>query len=204
MSDAAAQQVWYAAFGSNLNPARLARYLAGGRPPGANRDYEGCRDPRPPSRTRAIDIPGELRFGGVSRVWGGGMAFYVPGGTGVVHARAYLLRAEQFADIVAQETRQPVGRALALAEKGPTHHGLSETYDVVLDLGRLDGHRVVTLSSSREHDPNPPSVAYLRTMVEGLAEGFDLDEDARVAYLAAAGGMAPAWTAARIRELLRS
>lgn len=202
MTGQAGPRVWYAAFGSNLSPARLACYLAGGRPPGAERDYEGCRDPSPPTRSRVIDLPGHVQFGGASRVWGGGMAFYVPGDAGRVHARAYLMRLEQFGDLVAQETRQSVGRELVLAEAGHTRHGLSAVYDVVLDLGRLDGERVVTLTSSRDQVPNPPSAAYLRTMMDGLAHGFGLDEEARIAYLAAAGGMAPAWSPERLRTLL--
>lgn len=193
--------VWYAAFGSNLSTARLACYLEGGTPPGAAREYEGCRDPAPPREHRAIAIDGTLRFAGASRVWGGGILFYDPGGKGEVHARAYLLRLEQFGDLVAQETRQPVGRPLVLAETGPTRHGLSKVYDVVLDLGELDGHRVVTLSSVRQHPIRPPSEAYVRIVLDGLAEGFGLDVEARVVYLARIAGMAPVWTEDGLRAL---
>lgn len=195
--------VWYAAFGTNLSRERLACYLEGGRPRGAARSYEGCRDPAPPRAERALSIPGRLRFAGESRVWGGGMAFFANGGEGEVHARAYLLRLEQLSDLVAQETRHPVGRNLALAEKGPTLHGMSKVYDVVLDLGELDGLRLVTLSSSRDHPLNPPSEAYLRTMSDGLTDGFGLGAEARIAYLAGIAGMAPAWKAIELRNLLQ-
>ncbi len=194
--------VWYAAFGSNLSPARLSCYLRGGTPPGAARVYEGCRDPAPPREQRVITLSGSLRFGGTSRVWGGGMLFYDPGGPGEVHARAYLLRLEQFGDVVAQESRQPVGGALVLAENGPTRHGLSEVYDVVLDLGELDGRRLVTLSSTRDHPLNAPSEAYVRVLLSGLTEGFALDDRARVAYLARIVGMSPAWSEETLRRLV--
>ena len=36
--------VWYVAYGSNLRAARFGCYLAGGRPDGACRTYDGCRD----------------------------------------------------------------------------------------------------------------------------------------------------------------
>ena len=68
------------------------------------------------------------------------MAFFTsdaggPAG-GAVHARAYLLRLEQLGDLVAQEARQPVGTDLVLEPDGrPTRHGLSRTYDVLLDVG---------------------------------------------------------------------
>jgi len=193
--------VWYAAFGSNMSSARLACYLAGGVPHGASRVYEGCRDPTPPREHRSITIAGRLRFAGESSVWGGGMAFYTPGDEGVVHVRAYLLSLEQLADLVAQETRHPVGKTLVLAEHGPTRHGLSRIYDVVLDLGELDGHRLLTLSSSLDHPVNPPSEAYLRTMMDGLAEGFALNVEEQIAYLAGLTGMSPTWTLDELSRL---
>lgn len=194
--------LWYAAYGTNLLPARMACYLAGGWPHGASRADEGCRDPTPPRETRTLTVPGSVRFAGRSGVWGGGMAFLVPGGAGDVHVRAYLLRWEQLCDLVAQETRRPVGRTFALAAVGPTRHGMSEVYDVVLDVGTIGERRLVTLTSSRDHPANPPTAAYLRTMLAGLADGFGLDPDERVAYLARIDGVSPTWTRGSLRDLL--
>ena len=202
MNDAADPLIWYAAFGSNLSTERLSCYLSGGTPRGATRVYEGCRDPAPPREQRVITLAGSLRFAGASSVWGGGTLFYDPRGEGEVHARAYLLRLEQFGDLVAQETRQPVGRTLVLAATGATRHGFSQVYDVVLDLGELDGHRLVTLSSTRDHSTSPPSEAYVRMLLSGLADGFALDGEARVDYLARIDGMAPVWTEETLRRLV--
>lgn len=202
MSGAADSLLWYAAFGSNLSITRLHCYLRGGRPRGAARVYEGCRDPSPPREHRVIEVEGRVRFAGESRAWGGGTAFFAPGHGERVHARAYLLRQEQFGDLVAQETRHPVGAPLVLADQGSTRHGLSQVYDVVLDLGELDGVRLLTLSSLRDHPAKPPSEAYLRTMLDGLSDGFDLDVEERISYLAGLEGMAPGWTADTIRGLL--
>lgn len=187
--------VWYAAYGSNLSPARLACYLSGGRPPGALRHYDGCRDPSPPREHRPVELRGRLSFAGESGVWGGGMAFFTPGADGVVHARAYLLRLEQLGDLVAQEARRPTGVDLVLADdRSPIRHGLSRVYDVLLDVGDLDGHRLLTLTGTTVPPVNAPSAAYVRTMLEGLADGFGLDAGARVAYLAAAEGVSPPWS----------
>ena len=199
--------VWYAAYGTNLSTARLACYLSGGRPPGAARRYDGCRDPSPPRDHRPVELTGRLSFAGESGVWGGGMAFFTPGSTPgarhVVHARAYLLRLEQLGDLVAQEARHPVGTDLLLAGDGrPTHHGLSRTYDVLVDVGELDGHRMLTLTGTIVPTPNAPSASYVRTMLEGLADGFGLDADARVAYLASADGVSPRWTTQTLRRML--
>ncbi|MEV7028327.1 histone deacetylase, partial [Kitasatospora sp. NPDC093558] len=68
--------VWYAAYGSNLDAARMACYLAGGRPEGAVRDFPGCRDRRPARRDAATVLPGTLYFATHSPVWGGGRGFY--------------------------------------------------------------------------------------------------------------------------------
>lgn len=194
--------VWYAAYGTNLSTARLRCYVSGGRPSGAARHYDGCRDTSPPRDHRPVELGGRLSFAGESGVWGGGMAFFAVDGGGVVHARAYLLRLQQLGDLVAQEARRPVGTDLVLAVDGPTRHGLSRTYDVLLDLGELDGHRMLTLTGTSLPAANAPSAAYVRTMLEGLADGFGLDADARVAYLAAAGGVAPHWSVEALRRML--
>ena len=195
--------VWYVAYGTNLSTARLACYLSGGRPPGADRRYDGCRDPSPPQDARPVELRGRLSFAGESSVWGGGMAFFTSATGGVVHARAYLLRLEQLGDLVAQEARRPVGAELVLETDGrPTRHGLSRTYDVLLDVGALDGHRMLTLTGSRVPPARAPSAAYVRTMLEGLADGFGLDADDLIVYLAAADGVAPHWTVDALRRML--
>ncbi|MCY4726436.1 hypothetical protein NYO98_09105 [Nocardioides sp. STR2] len=131
------------------------------------------------------------------------MAFFTCDTGGVVHARAYLLRLEQLGDLVAQEARRPVGAALVLETDGhPTRHGLSRTYDVLLDVGDLDGHRMLTLTGSRVPPARTPSASYVRTMLEGLADGFGLDADNLIAYLAAADGVAPHWTVDALRRML--
>ena len=195
--------VWYAAYGTNLSPARLACYLSGGRPPGALRHYDGCRDPSPPRDHRPVELRGRLSFAGESGVWGGGMAFFTPGADGVVHARAYLLRLEQLGDVVAQEARRPAGADLVLADdRSPIRHGLSRVYDVLVDVGDLEGHRMLTLTGTTVPPANAPAAPYVRTMLEGLADGFGLDADERVAYLAAADGVSPPWTVDALDRML--
>jgi len=52
------RQVWYASYGSNTHVDRLAVYLTGGRPPGGARSCPGCRDPRMPTRSVAVELTG--------------------------------------------------------------------------------------------------------------------------------------------------
>ncbi|MEW2548617.1 histone deacetylase [Streptomyces sp. NPDC047002] len=82
MSGRAPERVWYASYGSNMRRARLAAYLAGGRPAGAARTYPGCRDPRPPAASVLLRLAGTLYFATESEVWTGGRAFYDPAARG--------------------------------------------------------------------------------------------------------------------------
>ncbi len=187
--------VWYLAYASNLSPQRFRCYLAGGRPAGSARTYEGCRDPSPPRQARPVWLPGALSFGGRSRVWGGAMAFYDPAATGRVAARAYLLTYAQFSDVVAQESRRPLGTPLVLGDEPDGRHPeLSNVYDIVLQLEPVGEVPRLTLTSGQLPPPAAPSSAYVRTILAGLAIGFGLAAEERVDYLLRARGVGGAWT----------
>lgn len=149
-TDGAPDRVWYTAYGSNLHRDRLTCYLAGGRPPGARRSYPGCRDHSPPLATVPVLLPGQLYFALESKTWTGGMAFYDPFDEGELPARAYLLTAEQFADIAAQEMYRAPGTDLDLtgvlrtgrAQLGPGR------YETLVCPGQLDGHPMLTFTAA--------------------------------------------------------
>jgi hypothetical protein len=219
-------QVWYAAYGSNLSRARFTHYLAGGRPDGAARTYDGARDASEPLGDVPIVLPGRVYFAWESPTWGGGIAFYDPdgsaaapassgadasgegGASGGVAARAYLLTGQQLSDVASQEMRRPVGRDLPLATLfresrtaviGP---GRYETLHVVAEL---DAVPVVTFTASWEHAAaplNPPVEAYLRTMATGLAESHGWHATRVCDYLLACPGLTPRWTRAALTELV--
>ncbi|HEY1180411.1 MAG TPA: histone deacetylase, partial [Phytomonospora sp.] len=142
--------VWYVAYGSNLSARRFSCYLGGGRPAGSLRTYEGCLDPTPARRSVPVWLQGHLRFGGASRVWGGGMAFYDRDGRGRVAARAYLVTLAQFGDVLAQESRRPAGTpyALGTAVDGRLP-GLGGAYDTVLHLGEAGGAPRLALAAAQ-------------------------------------------------------
>ena len=92
--------VWYVAYGSNLSQDRFACYLQGGQPAGARRSYPGCSDRTPPREVVGLRLPGRVRFGGLSRVWGGGLAFLdTEAGDGEVVARGYLIGTDQLDEV---------------------------------------------------------------------------------------------------------
>jgi hypothetical protein len=170
--------VWYAAYGSNLSRDRFACYLQGGTPAGAHRSYPGCRDRTPPRDMVALRLPGRLSFGGVSLVWGGGLAYLDPTAPGEVVARGYLVTTQQLDEVFELERR----------------------YDVRLTMADLDGTPVVAFASSAAHSPAAPGEPYLRTILAGLTDGL-LDEDDAVAYLLSLPGVSLGWTPGAIRAL---
>lgn len=171
--------VWYVAYGSNLSQDRFGCYLRGGQPSGAHRSCPGCRDQTPPREVIGLRLPGRIRFGGVSRVWGGGLAFLDPAADGEIVARGYLVGIEQLDEV----------------------HALERRYDARSMVGNRDGLPMVALTSTERHEPAAPSAAYLRTILGGLTDGL-LDESAAIAYVLGAEGLTPGWDADGIRSLL--
>lgn len=182
--------LWYAAYGSNLDRDRFTTYLSGGRPIGAARHYPGARDPRPPSDDRALRLPGRIFFAGRSLTWGGGMAFYDPDAEGTVYARAYRITAGQFSDLAAQEMRREPGSDLDL---GPVlaarrHSYGPGRYETLHLVGELEQRPVLTFTAPVDHGlvSNPPAPDYLATITRGLRECHALSDEAVADYLDAA------------------
>ena len=158
--------------------ARAVRLLprpAGGRR-GARRTYVGCRD-RTPARgaTSALQPARRLTFAGAPRSGAGGLAFYDPAADGELAARAYLITFGQFSDVVAQEARAP-GRAADLVLGDPEHdrrgrrRPVSTRRSCTSTTARAP--RCSRSPRCRTSTPQPPSAAYLRTMLDGLDEAF--------------------------------
>jgi hypothetical protein len=203
------QQVWYVAYGSNLSRNRFRCYVAGGQPAGGNRDYPGCRDPSEPERVESLEVPGALFFAGRSGVWGGGMAFYNGRGSGRVACRGYLVTADQFADVAAQEMRRPPGGEFArdlaglLPDVESVHTMGPGRYETVTRLGVLDGVPLFTVTHADvgDLDPAAPTAPYLQWIATGLREAHGWSGERIGAYLAAAPGALGAWTAEEITAL---
>ncbi|WNI19666.1 histone deacetylase [Actinacidiphila sp. ITFR-21] len=190
-----------------MHTSRLRCYLAGGRPPGASRTYPGCRDPRMPLRSVAVDLPGSVYFATESPVWTGGRAFYDPDAPGRVLARAHLVTTAQFADIAAQEMYAPPGHDLDLTQvltEGRARLGPGR-YETLVRPGELDGFPVLTFTAPwlmGDVKWTQPSAGYLRHLAAGLLEAGAWDLASVAAYLADLPGAAGHWTAAEVRLLV--
>lgn len=203
-------RLWYAAYGSNMHPERLARYLRGGTPPGGRRAHPGCRDPRPPERAVPVMLRGLVYFATESDVWGGGRAFYDPDAPDEeAPAHAYLVSRGQFSDIAAQEMGRLPGDDLDLSgvlRSGRARFGPGR-YETLVRAGTLDGLPVLTFTAprpfrSRALPPNAPSAAYLRHLGAGLMASHGWDAARAAAYLASRPGAREVWTPEAIAELL--
>jgi hypothetical protein len=188
------QRIWYIAYGSNLSRERFCYYLRGGRPDGAERDYPGCRDTSDELESFGLLITGGLYFAGRSSGWRGGMAFYDPEAPGEVAARAYLITAEQFVDVLAQETLRSPGMALDLtpAFRGDRYSNGVGGYSILVRVGCRRGVPLVTFTRDRRSASTlvAPTVLYLAAMATGLREahGWSLTQIDR--YLSALPGAA--------------
>lgn len=208
--------VWYVSYGSNMRLDRLARYIRGGRLPGTDVVYPGCRDTRMPARSVPVILRGAVYFATESPVWGGGRAFYDPTAhdptdptaRGRTLARAHLITVAQLSDIAAQEMYRKPGADLDLS--GALAHGRAVLgdgrYETLICPGRVDGVPAVTFTARwRMSDVTwrPPSGAYLRHLASGLVEAGAWDVDTVAGYLAGRPGAAGHWTAREVAELIR-
>jgi hypothetical protein len=188
------KHVWYVAYGSNLSRERFCHYIRGGRPDGSERDLPGCQDTSDPLDSFGVMIDGGVYFAGHSSGWRAGMAFYDPGATGEVAAKAYLITAEQFVDVLAQETRQSPGITLDLAPafRGSRYSEGVGGYSILVRVGERRGVPLVTFTRDPDTAPDlaAPSAAYLTAMATGLREAHGWSHGQINRYLSALPGTA--------------
>ena len=203
--------VWYVAYGSNLEQGRFRCYLEGGVPTGGRREYVGCSDPTEPRDDAAVELPGRLVFAGSSTVWGGGMAFYDPTGSGRVAGRAYLLTRHQLADVVAQEMRRaPDGafarRLVAALSEVETVRVLGPgRYETLVRLRDVRGLPAFTVTCEDVDglEPRPPTAPYVRVIAAGLRSAHRWSSRQVVDYLVSAVGVDGAWARADLERVVR-
>jgi hypothetical protein len=215
MSDAAARDsqapstelVWYASYGSNMNPQRLSCYLHGGAPDGGVMTLPGCRDITPPRKSVPLLLPGLLYFATESAVWTGGRAFYDPDIADHTAAHAYLLTAAQFSDIAAQEMYREPGTDLDFSTAlGPGRARFGPgRYETLVCAGTRDGYPILTFTAPwgcRDVPGNPPAAAYLQHLARGLIASHGWTVQRTATYLATRPGADLTWTTGSVVALL--
>jgi hypothetical protein len=142
-----------------------------------------------------VDLPGTLYFAGDSPQWGGGVAFYdhedLRGGP--TAARAYLVTAEQFADVAAQEMHRvpqpgdPLAEVVVDGIEGGRHHVGPGRYETLVEVGRMDGAPMLLFTAPDGVDAvehTAPSPAYVEMLGTGLRESRQWREQDVADYLA--------------------
>ena len=187
------QRIWYVAYGSNLSRERFRTYLRGGQPDGSRRNYPGCRDTSDELDSFGLRITGGVYFAGRSSGWGAGMAFYDPEAPGEVAARAYLITAEQFVDVLAQETLRSPGMALDLtpAFRGDRYSDGVGGYPILVRVGCCRGVPLVTFTRDRRSASSlaAPTTVYMAAMATGLREAHRWSRTQIDRYLSALPGV---------------
>jgi hypothetical protein len=144
--------VIYAAYGSNLLTERLLAYIKGGSFRGIT-SHTGCPDKTEPVSFGWKKVPYRVYFGKHSPHWGGGVAFLYPEiePNPEYHAvvRLWKMTREQYDCVKSQE---------------------GSWYEGEIKLGTLDGLDILTFTSSKKFNHNPPSKLYLDVLKEGLKE----------------------------------
>ena len=154
------EHVWYVSYGSNMLFERFRYYIEGGSYKGS-KPRKPCRDPSLPPIKKAIEIPYDMYFGNFSGSWeDGGVSFLDVSREGSSYGLAYLITKEQF-DHVSREENS--GRE--------TCDGFG-WYENIIDLGMMDGFRVLTVTNRNIRPYNEPCKDYLDTLREGLRKNW--------------------------------
>lgn len=99
--------VWYAAYGSNMCTERFACYIQGGFCKDNGRHYAGCSNKTLWAGTYFTEVRGSVCFGNHTASWGGGVAFYRDSSCGKAIVRLYRIKRSQLHEIQAQEGNSP-------------------------------------------------------------------------------------------------
>jgi hypothetical protein len=137
------------------------------------------------------------------------MAFYDGRDNGRVACRAYLITADQFADVAAQEMRRPPGGEFARDLAGllpgveSVHTMGPGRYETVTRLGALDSRPLFTVTHAdmTELDLAAPTSTYLSWIAAGLREAHAWSAERIGSYLARSPGAAGYWTPEEITAL---
>lgn len=195
---------WYVSYGSNICEDRFLCYIYGEMPGGSDKKERGCADKTAPKRSAGLELTYPLYFAGKRSKWGkGGVAFI---GDELVEAertvaRKYLITAEQFTEVVAQENNQPdlqvdLQQVMRMGRQTIT----DGWYGTIMYLGVKDGFPMFTFTTNTPMSQatfNKPAASYLTMIARGLRE-LGLTYNEIVSYFLRKRGIAKHFTAATL------
>ena len=189
--------VSYFCYGSNLKRSRFMTYLCGGRPPGAETVINpGARDQTPPLDSRPVRLNYELYFAGHSKWWNAAPAFIRPArGDEFTYGRSYRIFYDQFNDVVAQECGKPVDGSCLVPPLGDLVRAKefelpgNLLYGRLLYVGDDNGFPLLSFTTNRKLAAGPPSRPYLKIIISGLRETYQMTDAEICDYLGRASGI---------------
>jgi len=202
------EYIWYASYGSNILEERFLFYILGGKPIGSTKEYIGSKDKTFPIKNEEIYINSELYFAKKSSTWnGGGVCFININFDKQIQTlgRMYLITKEQFLDIVRQETGTE--NSLNFDIKDVMNNGFSivkerSWYVKIIYLGNQDDYPIFTISSEINFDPTKPDKNYLKTIIRGLQETYNLNEEEIKDYLITKRGIINNYTSDELLSII--
>lgn len=182
--------LWYVGYGSNLCRERFLAYVKGGKFRLGGKPCSGCCDMTFLDESKPFKIPHGLFFAKCAPGWEcGGVAFISlksePDQSGHTYGRMWKITRKQFSDVWAQEGKGWYDRKLLLG-----------TGD--------DGMPIITITCGSESPSSTPSANYLKTMVMGLGETYQLSDEAILQYLIEKPGIRHNMTKTGLLEIIRS
>jgi hypothetical protein len=178
------QYVWYASYGSNINPERFLCYIKGGQPEGSSQVEIGCKDTSLPVDESTFTIDRPLYFAKKAARWEAHGAAFIglhEDKENRTYSKKYLITVEQFLDVVKQENNG-IDFKIDLHEvqrKGSKVFQRHSWYGNILFLGEEGGFPIYTFTAPwdiNDVEWNKPSHAYLKTIIKGLSKDYIDDE----------------------------
>ncbi len=205
-------KVWYACYGSNLLKERFSCYIGGGRPANAKRVYPGCTNKTLPEKSKGITINGELYFAKSSKTWSGGGAGFIQSDFDKnikTLGRMYLITQQQFVDLVQQEIKfegdfdidlQQVIKNRSLDMKNNSWYGK------IIYLGEDEDSPIFTFTNEDylKDEINPPHEFYLKIIIDGLKETYQMSDTEIKTYLKNKEGIKGIPIEDKLPELIKS
>lgn len=204
-------KVWYACYGSNLLKERFSCYIGGGRPANAKRVYPGCSNKTLPEKSKGITINGELYFAKSSKTWSGGGAGFIKSDFDKnikTRGRMYLITQQQFVDLVQQEIKfegdfdidlQQVIKNRSLDMKNNSWYGK------IIYLGEDEDCPIFTFTNEDylKNEINSPHEFYLKIIIDGLKETYQMSDAEIETYLKTKEGIKGLPIEAKLPQLIK-
>ena len=213
------EYIWYACYGSNLYKKRFLLYILGGSLESSNRIHLGCSNKELPKRDSTITIPFELYFSKKSKAWENMAISFVKSKkdeSARTLSRLYLVTVEQYTEIIMQENgKNPSYMKPEIDFQLTIKTGVSTIgdkddylrYGKLLYISEKEGFPIFSFTAKWADETikcEKPGGKYLKAVINGIKESFDLSHDEIFNYLKNRCGIKSKISEIELYELIKS